>query len=32
MAQERSVSLSSWNIVGDSIEQGTYMKLAMTAR
>lgn len=32
MAQERSISLSSSNIVGDSIGQCTHMKFAMTAR
>lgn len=31
MAQERSIRLSTLNIVGGSIEQCTNMKLAMTA-
>lgn len=30
MAQERSISLSSWNIISDSTEQCIYMQLAKT--
>lgn len=26
MAQERSISLSSWKVISDSIEQSTYMQ------